>query len=242
MQKLVAMLFIIILAGAVTLPNVFSDDGKDVNDNNEKDTNDNNGKDANDINDTNDNNIANTHENKNNENDDHQEENKKPHFGFSNATSVSITLPNGTKVTFGFSNSTNPGQQISSFVHFIRDIFKQDEIKSKQIIKDCREKAKNASPSDRKNIMNEYKIQLKKIKQQLRSEHKQIQMDFRQFQEIIVGNNQQNHKIPKHGDSQNNRQSKAQTFAGSNVLDNKQHELNQKSQGKGHKQNHNKQS
>jgi hypothetical protein len=165
MQKLVAMLFIAILAGSVTLPNVFSD--------NEKDTDKEN--------------SAKIQEN----NDD---KNEKVHFGFSNATSIKITLPNGTKVTFGFSNSTNAGQQISSFVHFIRDVFKQDELKEKQIIKDCREKAKNASPSERKNIMNECKTKLKEIKQQLRSEHKQLQMDFRQFQEMIIGNNQQLHK------------------------------------------------
>ncbi len=228
MQKLVAMLFIIILAGAVTLPNVFSDDGKDANDNNEKNANDNNE------------NIANTHENKNNDNDNHQEENEKPHFGFSNATSVNITLPNGTKVTFGFSNSTNPGQQISSFVHFIRDIFKQDELKSKQIIKDCREKAKNASPADKKNIMNECKIQLKKIKQQLRSEHKQIQMDFRQFQEMIVENNQQTHKPSlQHLVSSNHKSSSdtgnnQQTHQNFHVQGN--HENQNKTSGKEHGQ------
>jgi hypothetical protein len=178
MIKLVAILFIAILAGSITLPNVFSDDEKNANDNNE--------------------NVANMHENKKNkDNEDNtyhgEDENEKEHvhFGFSSATSVNITLPNGTKVTFGFSNSTNVGQQISSFVHFIRDIFKQDDLKSKQIIKDCREKARNASPADRKNIMSECKAKLKEIKQQLRSEHKQLQMDFRQFQEMIVGNNQQ---------------------------------------------------
>lgn len=173
-----AIFLVVILAGSVTIPNVFSDDEKNNNDNNEN------------INHRNQNNA------KENENDSHDDKNKtNMHFGFSNATSFSVTLPNGTKLTFGFSNGTNPGQQISAFIHKIREAFKQEETQAKQTIKDCREKARDASsPADRKNIMNECKAKLKQINQQFREAHKQIQLDFKQFREMVIGNHQENHE------------------------------------------------
>jgi hypothetical protein len=178
MQKLVAVLLIVILAGSVTIPNVFSDDEKNTNDNNENE------------------NHQNQTSTQENENDD-KDNKTKVHFGFSNATSVNITLPNGTTITFGFSNGTNPGQQISNFIHQIRDAFKQQEDLAKQTIKDCREKAKGASPADRKTIMNECKAQLKQINQEFKGEHKQLQLDFKQFREMVIGNNQENHEKPE---------------------------------------------
>ena len=186
MQKLVAILLIVILAGSITIPNVFSDSENEQNTENDNNQNDN---------------QNNAQENENhpnqtstNESDIHDDKEKKIHFGFSNATSVNIILPNGTTITFGFSNGTNPGQQISAFIHQIRDIFKQQEIQAKQTIKDCREKAKDANPADRKTIMNECRAQLKQINQQFSSEHKQLQLDFKQFREMIIGNNQENHE------------------------------------------------
>ena len=196
MQKLFALLLIAVLAGSVTIPNVFSDEEQNSN------QNDNNQ------------NQANTQEN---ENEDHGNQNKtkgtddngndkenenKVHFGFSNATSFAVTLPNGTKLTFGFSNGTNPGQQISDFIHKIRDAFKQQETQAKQLIKDCREKARDASsPSDKKTIMDQCKAQLKQINQQFKGEHKQLQLDFKQFRETVIGNNQENHEKPKDNDT-----------------------------------------
>lgn len=182
MKKLVVAIFLIaMLAGSVTIPNVFSDDEKNTNenDNHENQTN------------------AKENENDTKSNDDRNDDDSKTkmHFGFSNATSISITLPNGTKLTFGFSNATNPGQQISAFIHQIREAFKQQETQAKQLIKDCRQKAKDASsPVDKKNIMNECKAQLKQINQQFRGEHKQLQLDFKQFRETVIDNNQENHK------------------------------------------------
>ena len=189
MQKLIATFLIAVLAGSVTIPNVFSDDEKNTNenDNHENQTN------------------SKENENDTNNNRDHNDDDNKTkiHFGFSNATSISITLPNGTKLTFGFSNATNPGQQISSFIHQIREAFKQQETQAKQIIKDCREKAKEASsPADKKNIMNECKAQLKQINQQFRGEHKQLQLDFKQFRETVIGNNQESHE-DSHGQKGN---------------------------------------
>src|SRR6185312_13473462 len=190
MQKLVALLLIAVLAGSVTIPNVFSDEEQNNNQNG------------------NNQNQANSQEN---ENDDHGNQNKtknddngndkdnktKVHFGFSNATSFTVTLPNGTKLTFGFSNGTNPGQQISDFIHKIRDAFKQQETQAKQLIKDCREKARDATnPADKKTIMDQCKIQLKQVNQQFRGEHKQLQLDFKQFRETVIGNNQENHEKP----------------------------------------------
>src|SRR5574340_759398 len=185
MQKLAAILLIAVLAGSVTIPNVFSDNENEQNTESDNNQNDN-------------------HENQNETtaNDNHDDKENKIHFGFSNATSVNITLPNGTTITFGFSNGTNPGQQISSFIHQIHDAFKQQETQAKQLIKDCREKAKDASPQDRKNIMNECKAQLKQINQQFSSEHKQLQLDFKQFREMIIGNNQENHE-DSHGQKGN---------------------------------------
>jgi hypothetical protein len=173
MKKLVALLFVAILAGSVTIPNVFSDDGQ----------------------------VgcchfgqANTQENdthNENETSDNQENDNKLHmkFGYSNATSINITLPNGTQMTFSYSNGTNPGQQISSFVHQLRDIFKQQENLSKQAIKDCRQKARDSSPADRKSILGQCKTDLKQINQQFHSEHKQLQLDFKQFRNMVISNN-----------------------------------------------------
>lgn len=189
MQKLVALLLIAVLAGSVTIPNVFSDEEKN-------------------------NNQSNTQEN---ENDDHENQNKtkgnddngndkdnktKMHFGFSNATSFTVTLPNGTKLTFGFSNGTNPGQQISDFIHIIRDAFKQQEDLAKKTIKDCREKAKDATnPADKKTIMDQCKAELKQINQKFKGDHKLFQLDFKQFRETVIGNNQENHEKPKDNDT-----------------------------------------
>jgi len=186
MQKLVALLLIAVLAGSVTIPNVFSDDGNKNNENNNQENQGTTQENEND-------NHENQTKTKENENDNEP----KMHFGFSNATSFTVALPNGTKLTFGFSNGTNPGQQISDFIHKIRDAFKQQETQAKQLIKDCREKAKDASPADKKTIMEQCKIQLKQINQQFRTEHKQLQLDFKQFREAVIGNNQENHEKPE---------------------------------------------
>lgn len=170
-----ALLLIAILAGSITIPNVFSDDEKNTNEND------------------NHQNQANSQENEDNDKDNKT----KVHFGFSNATSFTVTLPNGTKLTFKFSNTENPGQQISAFIHKIHAAFEQQETKAKQTIKDCREKAKDAtSHADKKAIMDQCKIQLKQINQQFRGEHKQLQLDFKQFRETVIGNNQENHEKP----------------------------------------------
>lgn len=170
-----ALLLIAVLAGSITIPNVFSDDEKNTNEND------------------NNQNQSNTQEN-----EDNNKDNKtKIHFGFSNATSFTVALPNGTKLIFGFSNGTNPGQQISDFIHKIRDAFKQQEDLAKQTIKDCREKAKDATnPADKKTIMDQCKTQLKQINQQFKGEHKLFQLDFKQFREMVIGNNQENHEKP----------------------------------------------
>ena len=196
MQKLVALLLIAVLAGSVTIPNVFSDEEQNGN------QNDNNQNQANNQENENDN-HGNQNKTKGNDDNGNEKENEnKVHFGFSNATSFTVTLPNGTKLTFGFSNGTNPGQQISAFIHKIHAAFEQQETKAKQTIKDCREKARDASsPEDRKNIMNECKAQLKQINQQFKGERKQLQLDFKQFREAVIGNNQENHEKPKDTDT-----------------------------------------
>ena len=187
MQKLVALLLIAVLAGSVTIPSVFSDDEKNTNDNNENENHQNQTS-------TNEN-ENNNHENKTSTKENEDDNKTKVHFGFSNATSVTITLPNGTKLTFGFSNGTNPGQQISDFIHKIRDAFKQQETQAKQLIKDCREKARDASsPADKKTIMDQCKAELKQVNQQFKGEHKLFQLDFKQFRETVIGNNQENHE------------------------------------------------
>src|SRR6478736_5754532 len=168
MQKLVALLLIAVLAGSVTVPNVFSDEeqNNNQNDNNQNQANNQENEDH-----------GNQNKTKGNDDNENDKENKtKVHFGFSNATSVTITLPNGTKLTFGFSNGTNPGQQISDFTHKIRDAFKQQEDLAKQTIKD------------------QCKAQLKQINQQFKGEHKLFQLDFKQFREMVIGNNQENHE------------------------------------------------
>lgn len=221
MKKIAAIFLVAILAGSFIVPMAFSDDGKNAdNDNNQE----------------NDKNNGNTTLNDNHEN---EKDNGKLQFGFSNSTSTKFTLPNGTEITFGFSNGTNVGQQISGFIHQIRDIFKQQENQSKQTIKDCRAKAREASsPADKKNIMNECKAKLKEINQQFQSDHKQLQVDFKQFRNMVVGNNQENHeKASMQNDTK--IQNKTQTFGRQHGLE---QSLNQhENHGKGHLQNHGKQ-
>ena len=193
MQKLVALLFIAILAGSVTIPNVFSDSENEQNTQSDNNQNDNHVN----QNATNSN-EGNSHENQNETqgSDDHgnnKDNETKIHFGFSNATSVNITLPNGTIVTFGFSNGTNIGQQISSFIHQIRNGFKQQETMEKQAIKDCREQARE-NPSDRKNIMNQCRATLQGINQQFRGEQKQLHVDFKQLRSLVPDNIKQGHE------------------------------------------------
>jgi len=213
MKKLVAIFLVAILACSVTIPNVFSDNGKN--------------------NDGTNNNQGSQNSAKENETDNHGNQ-AKIHFGFSNATSINITLPNGTKITFGFSNGTNRGQQISAFVHLFNNAFKQQESQSKQIIKDCRDKAKQASsPADRKNIMNECKAKLKDIQQQFKGEHKQFQVDFKQFRGMVIGNNQGMHQNSHVQIGDNKNQNNTQT------IQKQGHGNSQKHQN--HKQNHGKQ-
>lgn len=174
MKKLVAIFLVAILVISVTIPHVFSDNEKNNN-----------------------NNDANNQENTGSNHEKDNKDNDKIHFQFSNATNVHFTLPNGTVLTFGFSNGTNIGQPISGFVHQMNDIFKQQDNQIKQTIKDCREKAREASsPAERKDIMNQCKVKLKEIKQQFKNEQKQFQVDFKQLREMVIGNNQQVHEKP----------------------------------------------
>ena len=204
MKKLVAIFLVIILAGSITIPNVFSDNEKN-NNNNDNNNQQNDNKKS----------ISTNENGKNtNENNNHQKDNQdKIHFGFSNATSIHFTLLNGTTLTFAFSNGTNAGQQISAFVHTIHDIFKQQADQAKKIIKDCREKAKNAStPAEKKNILNECKAKLKEIKQQFKNEQKQFQMDLRQLRGMVIGSNQENHEKLSMPKNDTKLQNKTQTF------------------------------
>jgi len=176
-MKKLAIFLVAILAGSVTIPNVFSDDES------QSDTQENN-------------NIGNVQENNN---DTNENGSQGIHFGFSNATSVNITLPNGTIVTFGFSNGTNIGQQISSFIHQIRNGFKQQETMEKQAIKDCREQARQ-NPADRKNIMLQCKATLQGINQQFKGEQKQLQVDFKQLRSLIPDSKQGHENLAQKDD------------------------------------------
>ncbi|MDE1843538.1 MAG: hypothetical protein KGH95_07820 [Thaumarchaeota archaeon] len=219
MKTLVALLLVAILAGSVTLPNVFSDDGQD-------DQNDNNKTDMQENNDHIDNENINTQEN--------NPDNKVIQFEYSNTTSTGITLPNGIHMAFSYSNGTNTGQQISSFVHQLHDVFKQQKDLSKQTIKDCREKTRESNPADRKNIMNQCKADLKQINQQFSSEHQQLQLDFKQFREMIISDNSKNHT--KSTTTQNDIKTQ-------HTIQNhfKHNEQNSRQHGKGHQQNHGRQ-
>lgn len=197
------MLLVVILAGSVTVPNVFSDDEKSNQDNNN--TNDNH---------IEDNNTSNN-DTKENEHLDFGGLSDDAHikFGYSNATSFSFTLPNGTQITFDFSNATNIGQAISSFVHLVRNDFKDQENQSKQVIKDCREKARNAtSITERKDIMNQCKTDLKSIKQQFKSERQQFHVVFKDFRNVIIKNQDQEDENIKLAKLNSQVQNKTQNF------------------------------
>ena len=194
--KILAVLLVAILAGSVTIPNVFSDD-QDSNKTKDHD------------------------ENKTGDN-----ETKEPKFVFPNATSFNFTLPNGTKITFDL-NGTNVGQMISSFIHLIHDDFKDQRNQSMQIIKECREQAKNATSTDqRKNIMNDCKAQLKQINQKFRDEHKQFQIVFKDFRNLVIDSEKQEHEKLKLDQLNQKTQNQTQN------LEEKQLELQQKLQEK----------
>ncbi|MDE1841719.1 MAG: hypothetical protein KGI09_07545 [Thaumarchaeota archaeon] len=217
-MKKLAIFLVAILAGSVTIPNVFSDDESQSN---SKENN----------------NIGNVQENNN---DTKENGNQGIHFGFSNATSVNVTLPNGTTMTFGFSNGTNIGQQISSFIHPIRNGFKQQEAESKQAIKDCREQARQ-NPADRKNIMSQCKATLQEINQQFKGEHKQFQMDFKQLRNLIPDSKQGHENLYAQKDAKIQNNTLEKLLPGQSLNHGKQNQNHGKQNQNHGKQNHGRQ-
>lgn len=150
-----------------------------------------------------------------------------PVFGFSNVNSFNFTLPNGTNIVFSFQNGTKIGKQISAFEHMARDDFKKQRDQSLQVIKQCREQAKNAtSPDQRKTIMDDCKVQLKQINQKFKDEHKQFQIVFKNFRDTIIESQKQEHQKPKLNQTSTHIQNQTQ------ILEQKLLDIQQKFQEK----------
>lgn len=98
-----------------------------------------------------------------------------------NSTSTNSTQVNATSTL-----SENIGQQVSYFVHQANILFSQQKDELHSAIKQCHENIKNASPEDRKQIMDDCKASMKAINQKYQDERKQFQELFKQFRENIT--------------------------------------------------------
>ena len=102
----------------------------------------------------------------------------------SNATG---TTSNATGTT-GNQTSTqtsisNLGQLVSDFVHQRNAILKQQRNETLQVIKECNENLKNASPENRMQIKDDCKAALKTIKEKYKDARKQFKEQFKTFRE-----------------------------------------------------------
>ncbi len=90
----------------------------------------------------------------------------------------------------GFSDqTTNIGQQISSFVHQAIILFKQQKVEAIKTIKECHEMVKQASPENRKQVQQVCHAKIKAIKEQFQDERKEFQELFKQFRQNIIEEN-----------------------------------------------------
>ncbi|MEX0765031.1 MAG: fibronectin type III domain-containing protein [Nitrosopumilaceae archaeon] len=80
-------------------------------------------------------------------------------------------------------NISNLGQLVSDFVHQRNEILKQQRDDTLQVIKECHENLKNASPVNRTQIKDDCKAALKAIRETYKDTRKQLQQQFKDFRE-----------------------------------------------------------
>ncbi len=99
-----------------------------------------------------------------------------------NQTGANQTLMNPVNA----SSTENVGQQVSDFVHNATAIFKQQRDETIQAIKDCREKAQNATGDNRTQIMSECHTTLSTIRDKYQDVRNQFQELFKRFRDSII--------------------------------------------------------
>ena len=80
---------------------------------------------------------------------------------------------------------SNLGQLVSDFVHQRNALLKQQRDDTLQVIRECHETLKNASPANRTQIKDDCKATLKAIKEVYKDTRKQLQEQFKDFRETV---------------------------------------------------------
>ena len=106
-------------------------------------------------------------------------------IGYSNAQMENKTNSTAS-VNSSASEQGNVGQQISDFVHQAIDHFKQQREDTRNAIKECREKIKDATPDTQSQVAEECHNKLQSIKEKYKDERQQFQELFKKFRESIV--------------------------------------------------------
>lgn len=91
-----------------------------------------------------------------------------------------------TSVNASASAQENVGQQISDYVHQAVAHFKQQRDDTRNAIKECREKIRDATPDTRSQVADECHKKLQSIKEKYKDERSQFQELFKKFRESIV--------------------------------------------------------
>jgi hypothetical protein len=91
-----------------------------------------------------------------------------------------------TSVNASASSQENVGQQVSDFVHQATDQFKQQKNETRNAIKDCREKIKDATNDTKSQVVDECHKNLKAINEKYKDERQLFQELFKKFRENII--------------------------------------------------------
>lgn len=97
--------------------------------------------------------------------------------------SSNVTAKTGNQTNGLPTNVVNLGQAVSDFVHKRNEVLKKQHDETLKVIKDCNEKMRNADPSQRKQVKEDCKAQLKSIKEKYKEARKQFKEEFKQFRE-----------------------------------------------------------
>ena len=80
-------------------------------------------------------------------------------------------------------DTSNLGQQFSSFVQYYKVIFKQQREDTIKALKECNEKISNATPENKTKVKADCKTVFKTIKEQYKDTRKQFREDFKVFRD-----------------------------------------------------------
>ncbi|HET6458438.1 MAG TPA: hypothetical protein VFG24_06135 [Nitrosopumilaceae archaeon] len=121
-----------------------------------------------------------------NENNSQTGENETSSQTDENETSSQTDENETTIVNASSSAQENIGQQVSDFVHDATDQFKQQKNETRNIIKECREKIKDATNDTKSQVVDECHKKLQSIKEKYKDERQQFQELFKKFRQNII--------------------------------------------------------